>query len=99
MALSFFVSGLLLSLIFGQMFIGDWWVLFILGFAPMVTGDDSLTQRTHTRSCRHITLRTVFQFILLTGLVLTIMIGRWPHALLRTFVSCVCVVRVSCVRG
>ncbi|ELR13259.1 uncharacterized protein ACA1_147680 [Acanthamoeba castellanii str. Neff] len=31
----------------------------------------------------HVTLRTVFQFILLTGLVLAIMIGRWPHALLQ----------------
>jgi len=95
MALSFFVSGLLLSLIFGQMFIGDWWVplhSWVCAAGGLVA--TSLTQRTHPRSCRHITLRTVFQFILLTGLVLAIMIGRWPHALLRTFVSCrACVCR------
>jgi hypothetical protein len=55
MALSFFVSGLLLSLIFGQMFIGDWWASslpIILVCSP--GGRHGLSnQRTHAHMYAH----------------------------------------------
>jgi hypothetical protein len=79
MALSFFVSGLLLSLIFGQIFIGDWYAIVL--FFDIYQYCKYINNSYYSTCDRSVTLRTVFQFILLTSLVMAIMIGKWtrPH--------------------